>query len=669
MWPTGRPVWPWRARSCTSSWPATTGPPWCGPRPRTPLARVAAVLSEADAAAMVEAQRREGEAELRALVSRPDRHRPTAEGLHLFVNGRPVRDRLLRHALLEPYRDVLPRGRFPAAVLFLRLPPEAVDVNVHPAKWEVRFADPRAIHHLVSQTVKQALAQRGWLGAAPGAGASAGSWTRLVAADRVAERGVSDWMLASSAAPPRSPADGAEAASAAPTATSAAVFPEAGLRLSQLRLLGQLQCTYLLLETAGALLLVDQHAAHERVLYERLRAAWAEGGVAQQPLLLPVTLDLAPAMHAALAERADAITSLGFEVEPFGDAAVVVRAVPALLAGHDPAELVRGLAEELLAAQRDDATADAGRALAAAGGPALRQPRLPFRAEEGRRPRPARAARAARGRGRDSVGAVLSPWPAGRRAHRSARRSSDASAGADGRPRGAVDATVRRVTSDSENDRPPVVVLTGPTASGKTAAALRLAKRFDLEVVSADSMQVYRYLDIGTAKPSLAERAQVPHHMIDVVPPDVDYNAGRYAREARAAAADIHRRGRLVLLVGGTGLYIRAFLEGLLSDGAADRALREVLEREHAASRGEGRSAGTCTGAWKRSIPRRRRGSIPTTCAASCARWSWSGARARRPRACAALTASATGPIACSSSPSIRALRPSTRASTRAART
>jgi tRNA dimethylallyltransferase len=141
---------------------------------------------------------------------------------------------------------------------------------------------------------------------------------------------------------------------------------------------------------------------------------------------------------------------------------------------------------------------------------------------------------------------------------------------------------VRRVTSDSENDRPPVVVLTGPTASGKTAAALRLAKRFDLEVVSADSMQVYRYLDIGTAKPSLAERAQVPHHMIDVVPPDVDYNAGRYAREARAAAADIHRRGRLVLLVGGTGLYIRAFLEGLLSDGAADRGLRETLEREHA---------------------------------------------------------------------------------------
>lgn len=130
--------------------------------------------------------------------------------------------------------------------------------------------------------------------------------------------------------------------------------------------------------------------------------------------------------------------------------------------------------------------------------------------------------------------------------------------------------------------QPPVVVLTGPTASGKTAAALRLSKRFDAEIVSADSMQVYRYLDIGTAKPSLAERAQAPHHLIDVVTPDVVYSAGRYAREARAAAAEIHRRGRLVLLVGGTGLYVRAFLEGLLEDVGADSELRERLEIDHA---------------------------------------------------------------------------------------
>ena len=127
---------------------------------------------------------------------------------------------------------------------------------------------------------------------------------------------------------------------------------------------------------------------------------------------------------------------------------------------------------------------------------------------------------------------------------------------------------------------PPVVVVTGPTASGKTAVAIELALRFGGEIVNADSVQVYQYLDIGTAKPSLAERARVPHHLIDVVTPDVPYNAGRYAREARSAAAAIHARAGIVFLTGGTGLYIRAFLEGLIEDGPANVALRAELERE-----------------------------------------------------------------------------------------
>ena len=109
--------------------------------------------------------------------------------------------------------------------------------------------------------------------------------------------------------------------------------------------------------------------------------------------------------------------------------------------------------------------------------------------------------------------------------------------------------------------RPPVVVIAGPTAAGKSSLALTLAERFGAEIVSADSMQVYRYLDIGTAKPSLAERGRVPHHLIDVVNPDQDYNAGRYSDDARAAAQRIHERNRLVVLTGGTGLYVRAFLE------------------------------------------------------------------------------------------------------------
>ena len=128
--------------------------------------------------------------------------------------------------------------------------------------------------------------------------------------------------------------------------------------------------------------------------------------------------------------------------------------------------------------------------------------------------------------------------------------------------------------------RPPVVVVTGPTASGKSDLALELAERFDGEIVNADSMQVYRYMDVGTAKPTLEERARVPHHLFDVVTPDADYNAGRYSSDARRVVAEIHARGRLPLLVGGTGLYIRAFLHGLVSTGAANTDLRERLERE-----------------------------------------------------------------------------------------
>jgi tRNA dimethylallyltransferase len=141
----------------------------------------------------------------------------------------------------------------------------------------------------------------------------------------------------------------------------------------------------------------------------------------------------------------------------------------------------------------------------------------------------------------------------------------------------------------SDASRPPVVVVTGPTASGKSALAIRLAERFGGEIVNADSMQVYRYLNIGTAKPGPLERARVPHHLYDVVTPDVAYSAGRYLQAARAAAAAIHARGRAVLLTGGTGLYIRAFLHGLVEEGGgADAELRRSLEREHASACAEG---------------------------------------------------------------------------------
>jgi tRNA dimethylallyltransferase len=134
----------------------------------------------------------------------------------------------------------------------------------------------------------------------------------------------------------------------------------------------------------------------------------------------------------------------------------------------------------------------------------------------------------------------------------------------------------------------PVVVITGPTASGKSGLAIEIARRFGGEIVNADSMQVFRYMDIGTAKPSLEERAAVPHHLFDVVTPDQAYSAGRYAKDAHSAADAIHARGALPLLTGGTGLYIRSFLDGLIDTGPPNPELRERLEREQAEAEASG---------------------------------------------------------------------------------
>lgn len=135
-------------------------------------------------------------------------------------------------------------------------------------------------------------------------------------------------------------------------------------------------------------------------------------------------------------------------------------------------------------------------------------------------------------------------------------------------------------------NRDPIVVLSGPTASGKSALGLALAKSFPLEIVNADSLQVYRFLDIGTAKPTPEERAAVPHHLIDIADPDEPYNAGRYVSDAERAVAGIVGRGNVPLVVGGTGMYLRALLRGL-DPVPADPAVRAALDRRWAEEGGE----------------------------------------------------------------------------------
>jgi DNA mismatch repair protein MutL len=197
----------------------------------------------------------------------------------------------------------------------------------------VRFADPQGIHGLVRSTVGEALASRRWL-APPVQGAGGAPGAPPIAVRPPASQ--TDWMLAREGVPP-APASGADRG--APVS--------APLRFGDLRLLGQLLGTYLLIEAKDGLLLVDQHAAHERVLYEQLRSEWRGSGVARQGLLATESIELDAPGAAALFAATDLAAELGFELEPFGERTVVLRAVPALLAGRDPAPLLRGLAEEL----------------------------------------------------------------------------------------------------------------------------------------------------------------------------------------------------------------------------------------------------------------------------------------------------------------------------------
>ena len=277
----------------------------------------------------------------------PTYNRGTVQMQYLFVNGRPVRDRLLAGAVRAGYQDLLGRGRHPVVALFLEVPPGEVDVNVHPAKAEVRFREARLVQGLVIGALRHALAEAGHrasttvatraLGALrPGGGAGLPrlyDQPRSVPAAGLAEAALAYQSPLASAAP----ADGGD--------RQASERAALGHPLGTAR--GQLHATYIVAQTDDGLVIVDQHAAHERLVFERMKAALARDGVARQGLLLPEVVELDEADAARLVERAGELSELGLGLEAFGPGAVVVREVPALLGETDVAGLVRDLADDL----------------------------------------------------------------------------------------------------------------------------------------------------------------------------------------------------------------------------------------------------------------------------------------------------------------------------------
>jgi DNA mismatch repair protein MutL len=312
-------------------------------------ARVAALFGGEAAQAMVEVDGVRGLARVEGYACSPAVTRATAVAQALTVNGRPVADPVLKTAVRVAYRDVIAVGRHPLVALWLDLPPEELDVNVHPAKTELRFRDAAAVRALVIGSIGRALA--GGAGTAlPAPRPShrlhprpASAPYRSVPLPGVAGNqgpGMAETQLGFGASPAIRMLTAAEPRAEHPLGAPVA----------------QVLDTYVIAVAAdGSLVLVDQHAAHERLTHEALREQLLDGGVRAQPLLLPAVVDLPTADASRLLARADELARLGLEIEAFGPGAVMVRALPAVLGAAEPGSLLRDLADEL--AELDEATA------------------------------------------------------------------------------------------------------------------------------------------------------------------------------------------------------------------------------------------------------------------------------------------------------------------------
>jgi len=295
--------------------------------------RVADVLGEEFAAQSRAVNAAAGGLHLAGYAALPAYSRARADAQYFYVNGRFVRDRLLAHAVREAYADILHGQRHAAYALFLEIDPRGVDVNVHPAKTEVRFRDGRAVHQFVFHAVQRALA-------APLAHAAAAAAPAAVPGRPTFSPAAPEQQALAVAQPVAAYYDFVRRAAVQPMPVAEEGAPPLGYALAQLH------GVYILAQNAAGLVLVDMHAAHERILYEKLKTA-LDARPAVQPLLVPVVLSASGEEAAAAETHAETLAALGFELAPAGPRELVVRAVPALLAGGRIPDLVCALLADL----------------------------------------------------------------------------------------------------------------------------------------------------------------------------------------------------------------------------------------------------------------------------------------------------------------------------------
>ncbi len=315
--------------------------------------RVRAALARRGASVLHEAVGEEGGHRVRAFLAGPEEVSTTARSTFLFVGGRFIRDRALLHALALGYGPLLEKGRYPLAALFLELPGADLDVNVHPQKLEVRFARAQEVYAAVRHVVGAAIARAPWLRAGgatqtlraftqpPTTRATPNfkAWAGSGAPGAASFSGPAQSALPLRARDAEDPAEGRRSATGEPTPWDTPRF------FGALNYVGQIHRTYLVCEAADELILIDQHAAHERVAYARLRAAHARRQIPRQRLLFPIPIEVGET--AAAAVSSELLGTLGFEVAPHGPGVVMLRAMPEPLKDADPKPLLREVLAEL----------------------------------------------------------------------------------------------------------------------------------------------------------------------------------------------------------------------------------------------------------------------------------------------------------------------------------
>jgi DNA mismatch repair protein MutL len=311
------------------------------------LERVRALLGDEFTQHGVTVERRIGDLGLIGMASPPAYARNNRDAQYFFVNGRFVRDKVLGHAVRQAYQDILHGQRHPAYVLFLDLPPERVDVNVHPAKSEVRFRDSQGIHQFVFHALHDALgkpsaakpAEPAQVADAPTSYAPRQDFIPL----RASEAPTTFYDTLFGEPPSRTESLPNEPRQLVPPVSEPATSDAPPLGYA----LAQLSGIYILAQNAQGLIVVDMHAAHERVVYEKLKTAYDAQGIPTQPLLVPISLQLDSLDVATAEEQADALRHLGFEIAPLSPTALAVRAMPALLKPAQAEKAIREILHEL----------------------------------------------------------------------------------------------------------------------------------------------------------------------------------------------------------------------------------------------------------------------------------------------------------------------------------